>query len=292
MKKLIAILLCIAMVAALGVQAFAAELTNQEKADKAAREQAKQEKAQQNYTDAADMEKAWEKLYYDYDVDVAALEDTLGASSDAFKAAKAELDVAYQIRLNDIKATNKTAAGWMETTAPTAWTLQKDDPHNAARASWWTDNGHVAYCEATADTYDAAIAAAKADAIYFGKLAEIDAANAAAAEAAAKLEAAATKAAEAAVKNPKTSAEWLAYWAAYDKVYADNNLSTAKKAAETAKASVATAQKAAIASAKVAITEAQAVAYNNMQAEIVKAVDEYVAGVNTALAEFYAGLAG
>ena len=284
MKKLIAMLLCIAMVAALGVQAFAVPTTDQDKKDQYDLQVKTLKEQKAVYTDKAAVLTAVENLYKELYKAKASI-----PASDPDRATKiADLNDEYQDKLNEIKASTKYAAAVEADTGKNVWILDTGAPeigmtYYDADIKWYKDTGA---------TFDPAIKEAQRQSDkYAAKVAEA-AAAAEAAEAAAKLEAAAIKAAEAAVKNPKTSAEWLAYWAAYDKVYADNNLSTAKKAAETAKASVATAQKAAIASAKVAITEAQAVAYNNMQAEIVKAVDEYVAGVNTALAEFYAGLAG
>ena len=156
------------------------------------------------------------------------------------------------------------------------------DPEIEQAIAWSENFGS----DAVNHTEKADIAQAELDEI------EAEAAAAAAAEAAAKLQKAAEKAAKAAVSDPKTSADWLLYWAAYNQVYANNSLSTAKTNAETAKKSIAVAQKGAFTAAKEAITWAQAEAYSQMQTEITKAVNDYVAGVNEALNEFYGELYG
>ena len=274
------------MVAALGVQAFALTETDAQKKEQYDLKVKALQAEKKGHTDAADMIKALEQIKMDRDIAVSSLDPTdADYAQDVADLYQAAVEAAAEL-----KSANPAAAAYVNAAlgVDAFAAAQVNVGYDADKANY--DAQVKAINDFVKATYDPEIKKNQHESDKLAaKIAEA-AAAADAADAAAKLQAAAIKAAEAAVKNPKTSAEWLAYWAAYDKVYADNNLSTAKKAAETAKASVATAQKAAIASAKVAITEAQAVAYNNMQAEIVKAVDEYVAGVNTALAEFYAGL--
>jgi hypothetical protein len=71
---------------------------------------------------------------------------------------------------------------------------------------------------------------------------------------------------------------------------AQASLKAAKAAADTAKKAIAVAQKGAYTDAQAAIIDAQAIAYQNMAAEINTAVADYVDSVYVAIADFYAGL--
>ena len=279
MKKLIAMLLCIAMVAALGVSAFALSDEDAKALEDLKITNAKA--AKKPYETRIDMLEAVEQVY----------RDALQMVVDGKK--QADVEEWGQDALDAIYDSNPTLAEALKGECHGG-----SNPWNFVYASV-VDGAGLTYYDVDIDWFqanrvdpqDAIIKAAQKESDkYAKKIAE--AATKAADEAAAKkLEEAAVKAAEAAVKNPKTSADWLLYWAAYNQVKENAKLGTAKKAAETAKKSVAVAQQGAVAAAKAAVTEAQVVAYNNMQSEITKAVNEYVTGVNAAIAEYIAGLA-
>ena len=286
MKKLIAMLLCIAMIAALGAQAFALSETDAQKKEQYELKVKALEAEKKGHTDAADMIKALEQIKMDRDIAVSSLDPA---------------DADYAQDVADLYAAAVEAAGALKSANPAAAAYVNAalgvDAFAAAEVNQGYDTSKAAYdaqVKAISDmvkaVYDPEIKKNQHEA---DKLAEKIAEAAAIADAeaaAAKLEAAAIKAAQAAVKDPKNSAEWMKYWAAYDKVYADKELKDAKTAAETAKKSVKTAQEAAFAQAKNAVEWAQAKAYDTMEQEITKAVNDYIVGVGAALTEFYAEL--
>ena len=114
----------------------------------------------------------------------------------------------------------------------------------------------------------------------------------------AEAEAAAKKAAEVAAKiaaatkgiDPSTPAGKLLYDGTVAKMWAQESLAAAKTAADTAKKAIATAQKGAYTEAQAAILDAQAIAYQNMASEINTAVADYVDSVYVAIADFYDSL--
>lgn len=304
------------MVAALGVNAFAIELTNRETAQKYEAKVAKNEGIKDEITKYADVLVEIEKLYVDYEKAYGEMKNDPDATKQDFAA----LDKEYQTKLTAIKNSDKDFATQLSANAKdnAEWEftskvsgekfkMPAGDPfvlntnHDTDLYAYWDVAIAGINNSAPVKALDSAIADDTAEAKYYNKLADKE--DAAAAEAAAKaaadakikeaaekLEKAALKAAQAAVKDPKNSAEWMAYWAAYEKVYADKNLADAKDSANAAKKTVQTAQKAAVAQAQLAVENAQVVAYNNMATEINKAVTEYISGVNDALVEFYAGL--
>ena len=294
MKKLIAMLLCIAMVAALGVQAFAVELTNAEKAQKEDAQVAQLKKDKAASLAPADTMVAVEELYLQYYKEHGELK---AAGADAKEFIK--LDAKYKALIEKVGTSNATLVALAAANNDGAGNPFNYNPgifyDVATYGAVFADYAPWDLIIDTANTYwngvyDPQISAHELQAEIYWDLAADEAAEAAAAEAAAKLEAAAIKAAQAAVKDPKNSAEWMKYWAAYDKVYADKELKDAKTAAETAKKSVKTAQEAAFAQAKNAVEWAQAKAYDTMEQEITKAVNDYIVGVGAALTEFYAEL--
>ena len=100
MKKLVAMLLCIALVAALGVQAFAVPTTDQDKKDQYDLQVKLLNEQKAVYTDKAAVLTAVENLYKEYYKARASI-----PASDPDRADKVnDLNFEYQEKLNDIKA--------------------------------------------------------------------------------------------------------------------------------------------------------------------------------------------
>jgi hypothetical protein len=273
MKKLIAMLLCIALVAALGVQAFAVDTTNQDKKDQYDLQVKVLKENKAVYTDKAAVLTEVENLYKELYKAKAAI-----PASDPDRATKiADLNDEYQDKLDEIKANTKYAAALETDTGKNVWILDKGAPeigmkYYDADIKWYKDK---------AATFDPAIKEAQRNS---DKYAEKIADEATKAERDALVEKL-TKGIDQTTEAGKLLA--TAIVAKYD---AGQAAASAKKLAEAAKATIATAQKGAYTSAQALVLEAQTAAYTAMQKEITTAVNDYVAGVNTAIAEFRAEL--
>ena len=316
MKKLIAMLLCIAMIAALGANAFAIidEAKPSEKDTLTAAIKAEDAKAAAQLAEADKFERVG-NFFNDLEkLGKAFLKETAGVTPAEFikieskynqqiaKLGGENVDLAKFVNDNAALFTNMPLAvkavgsgfDWDYTVLQAAVLAPAGDTYYDAEIITALQSGEWRVADAANHTAKADELQADLDVILAAEAEAAAKAAEAAAKAAeaAKEEAAAIRAANAAVKDPKTEAEQMKWNAAYAKYWLDKQLKDEKDDAKKAKDGVKTAQEAAVAQAKNAVERAQILAYQNMQAEIDKAVGEYLDGVKTALADFYWELYG
>jgi chemotaxis protein histidine kinase CheA len=307
MKKIIAMLLCIVMVLALGAQAFALTETDEDRLDSFKKAVEDHETHAAQWNDRASVLGEVEEAVYAYkkvlwDAHIAGKDTSFG--SPAQQTAAKDL----QLALLDIKKANPKDAGYVEKNIDAAIF----DALNYANGTWdqstfdsWIDTykGNAKSEQKAADDLGVYVA-------YYQELVDEAAAKKAAEEkAAADKEAAEKEAAEAEAAAEKAAAERAALvakltkgidqstaagkllaQATVNKYDFENNMKAAKKSAEAAQKTIDTAKKAAFTTAQALVLEAQTAAYNKMASEISVAVDNYVSGVYEAIAQFYADL--
>jgi hypothetical protein len=300
MKKIIAMLLCIALVAAFSVSAFA--LTETDADLLAGYQKAVEDKEMEaaQWTGRASVLGEVERAAYAREVALWDLHISTGkpladlVGTPQWEAINKDL----QLALNDIKKANSKDADYVEknidadifnadkyvdgtfdaNTFDGFIDTYKDNAKNELKAADHFST-YVDYYQALVDE-----AAAK-------KAAEEKAASDKAAAEAAAAERAALVAKLTKGIDQSTAAGKLLAQATVNKYDFENNMKAAKKSAEAAQKTIDTAKKAAFTTAQALVLDAQTVAYNKMAAEITTAVNEYVAGVYDAIADFYAGLA-
>lgn len=317
MKKLIAILLCVAMIAAFGVNAFAIidESTPSEKDTLTAAIKAEEDKAAAQLAEAEKFERVGDFFNELEKIGKAFAKESAAAKTPAeyveieskynqqiAKLGGANVDLATFVNDNSALFANMSAAvkavgtgyDWDYATLMAAVLAPAGETYYDAEIITAKQTGEWRVADAANHTQKADDLKADLEVILDAE-AEAAAEAAKAAEeaaAAAKEEAKAVRAANAAVKDPKTEAEWMKWWAAYDKYWLDKELKSDKDSAQKAKDGIKTAQEAAFAQAKNAVERAQIEAYEAMQVEINKAVGDYLDGVHAALADFYWELYG
>jgi hypothetical protein len=275
MKKLIAMLLCVALVASLGVtSAFALTFTNAESADIYNGIVDFHTGRKANNEAASAMATAIERIQADYMIASMKIWNDPSMTKEQKEHAEDALQLETQTLLKTLEGSDKIAANLVKAQNANAF---KFDPAN-----------NYDFLDDVIDTLDQIAKKAGNNATYWDLFAEyytkLAAEDAAAAALQAKIDAA-TKGID-----KTTTAGLLLYDATVNKVTAEAAVATAKAAAETAKKSIATAQKGAYTDAQAMVLEAQTYAYNTMTAEINAAVADYVAEVYTAIADFRASL--
>lgn len=292
MKKIIAMLLCVAMVAALGVAAFAdphysnAE-TRDHYADRIAFFDDAIAEATYKQSTLNEIQAFWDHYFTQTGM---ILSKYAGNEEDpGYIAEKKAYDFEAKLELAELKAkyagvwyTDPEAIAALYDFAATSET-SRDDVFDVCNTEF----------DALQEIIDTAIAMNEEEdndfwlAIYT-KLAADDAAAEAAAKAAAEL--AAKIAAATAGIDRSTPAGELLYEGTAQKVYAQEALAAAKKAADSAKKAIATAQKGAYTAAQAAVLSAQGHAYEQLADGINVAVADYVDSVYTSILDFYASL--
>ena len=307
MKKIIAMLLCIVMVLALGSQAFALTETDEDRLDSWKKAVEDRETEAAKWNGRASILGEVEEAVYNYkkalwDAHIAGKDNSFG--SPAQQTAAKDL----QLALLDIKKANPSDAGYVEKN------IDADifDVMNYATGTWdqntfdsWIDTykgnakdelkkaaDYSVYVDYYQELVDEAAAKKAAE--------EKAAADKEAAEkAAAEAEAAAKKAAEERAAlvakltkgiDQSTAAGKLLAQSTVAKYDFENNMKAAKKSAEAAQKTIDTAKKAAFTTAQALVLDAQTIAYNKMASEITTAVNDYVAGVYDAINDFYDSL--
>lgn len=289
MKKLIAMLLCLALVASFGVtSAFALTFTNADSADMYWNAVADKEGHVARMNANADMATAVEEILYDYDMACWKAHQA-GLTGKAYDMAVATARSDAQLALKALSATDAKAAAAVKNAAG----------YDVFNIDVLLDNGDYNQLDGIISNFKAT-AAAEQDAAdwfavyakYYQKLADDEAAAIAEKEAIAAAEKALAEKIAKATKgiDASTPAGKLLYDATVSKMFAEESLTAAKKAAETAKKAIAVAQKGAYTDAQAAILNAQAFAYNQLASDINTAVEDYVDSVYVAIADFYAEL--
>ena len=285
MKKLIAMLLALAIVASFGVTAAFAGV---------------------NYTNAESRDHYIDRLNF-YNDAIASGEAKIASLTEVQELwnhyftekeelekagqSTAALDLEMRLALADLQAENAGIFYGDGTQADVASLYNFDAHKNEKSKAIFALADKI--LQPTKDMIAKAEAGIVKDDLYFnialyGKLAEKDEAEAAAIAAAAAraaLEEKLTKGIDQSTEAGKLLA--AATIAKYD---ANEALTSAKKAADAAKKTIEVAKKGAYTSAQAAVLDAQAYAYNNLAAGITAEVNSYVDSVYDAIADFYASL--
>lgn len=289
MKKLVAMLLAVALIAALGVTAFATPTyTNAESRDHY------QDRinyfadfiadAKYKKSTLSEVQSLWDHYFTQKGM----IETSLGPTATAAEKEAATMDLTIDMKLALAELKAKYAG--VEYTSDAVWDLYNFDKIADRDAAFTIADNEASALDKLIDQANTKNADEGNDfyLALFTKLAEKDAEAAAAAKAAAEVAAkieAATKGIDA-----STPAGKLLYDGTVAKMWAQESLTAAKKAADSAKKAISVAQKGAITNAQAAVLDAQAVAYQNMAAEINTAVADYVDSVYVAIADFYDSL--
>jgi hypothetical protein len=275
MKKLIAMLLCVALVASLGVtSAFALTFTNAESADIYNGIVAFHTDRQAENKAASAMATEIERIQADYIVASIKIWNDPSTSVDQKKLAEKSLQLETQTLLTALEASDSAAAKLVKAQEANAFKFDPSNGYDFLDTAIETLNNTAKTEGADASYWDIYAA-------YYEKLAAADAE---------KAERDAVVAALIKGIDTTTPAGALLADATVAKYDAQAALKTAKAAADTAKKAIATAQKGAYTEAQAAVLDAQAIAYTNMAAEINTAVADYVDSVYVAIADFYASL--